>query len=109
MITKQSTGETLSSSGIVTPEKMVDVFEKKMNPVVAALSNLVQQFNQFMPVDSQDFDLEQYTARLKSDLETKYKVDEAWSSDYFSLTCPAVKFTDRFLFYGEFFPDTDNA
>ena len=109
MITKQSTGETLSSSGIVTPEKMVDVFEKKMNPVVAALSNLVQQFNQFMPVDSQDFDLEQYTARLKSDLESKYKVDEAWSSDYFSLTCPAVKFTDRFLFYGEFFPDTDNA
>ena len=26
-----------------------------------------------------------------------------------SAACPAVKFTDRFLFYGEFFPDTDNA
>ena len=32
------------------PEKIVDVFvfEKKMSPVVAALSSLVQQFNQFM-------------------------------------------------------------
>ena len=73
-----------------------------MNPVVEALSSLVQQF---VPVESQHFDLEKYSAKLKADLETRYKVEETWSSDYFSLTCPAVKFSDRFLVYGEFFTD----
>lgn len=103
MITKLSRGESLSQSGgIVQPEKMINIFEKKMNPVVEALSSLVQQF---VPVESQHFDLEKYTARLKADLETKYKVEETWSSDYFSLTCPAVKFSDRFLVYGEFFTE----
>merc|ERR1711976_378276 len=69
MITKLSRGESLSQSGgIVQPEKMINIFEKKMNPVVEALSSLVQQF---VPVESQHFDLEKYTARLKADLETK--------------------------------------
>ena len=103
MITKLSRGESLSQSGgFVQPEKMINIFEKKMNPVVEALSSLVQQF---VPVESQHFDLEKYSAKLKADLETRYKVEETWSSDYFSLTCPAVKFSDRFLVYGEFFTD----
>ena len=105
MITKLSRGESLTASGIVQPEKMINVFEKKMSPVVAALSNIVQQF---LPVESKDFDIEKYTARLKDDLEHKYKMDETWSQDYFTMTCPAVKFTDRFLFYGEFFPASDS-
>ena len=102
MITKLSQGESLSHGGIVQPEKMVNIFEKKMNPVAEVLSSLVQRF---VAVESQHFDLEKYTARLKTDLETRYKVEETWTSDYFSLTCPAVKFSDRFLVYGEFFTD----
>ena len=109
MITKLSRGEALtgssSSGGIVQPEKMVDVFEKKMNPVVEAVSKLL---NQFIPVESQHFDIEKYTAVLQHDLQTRYTVPETWSSDYFIMTCPAVKFTDRFLFYGEFFPDKNH-
>ena len=73
-----------------------------MNPVVEAISSLVQQF---VPVESQHFDLEKFSAKLRADLETRYKVEETWTSDYFSLTCPAVKFSDRFLVYGEFFTD----
>ena len=103
MITKLSRGESLSQSGgIVQPEQMINIFEKKMNPVVEAISSLVQQF---VPVESQHFDLEKYSAKLRADLETRYKVEETWTSDYFSLTCPAVKFSDRFLVYGEFFTE----
>merc|ERR1719422_2048633 len=80
---------TRRSQNFLQPEKMINVFEKKMSPVVAAINNLVQQF---LPVESKDFDIEKYTARLRNDLETKYKVDESWSQDYFTMTCPAVKF-----------------
>ena len=105
MITKLSRGEALApSSGIVQPEKMVNVFEKKMNPVVEVISKIV---NKIMPVDSQQFDLEIFTNKLQQDLQTRFKTDPIWNEDYFVMTCPAVKFTDRFLSYGEFFPSSE--
>merc|ERR1711872_1079252 len=60
MITRLSRGEVMTeptnpTPGIVQPEKMVNVFEKKANVVVEAISNLVQQF---LPVESVQFDLE---------------------------------------------------
>ena len=104
MLTKLSGGETLTTSGIVQPEKMVNVFETKVNPLVSAISNIV---NQFLPVESQDFDIEKFAAKLQSDKESKMTLDPSWTTDYFVLTCPALKFTDRFLFYGEFFEDKE--
>ena len=105
MLTKQSGDETLTTSGIVQPEKMVNVFETKVNPLVSALTNIV---NQFLPVESQAFDLEKFAANLQSDKETKMMLDPSWTTDYFVMTCPALKFTDRFLFYGEFFEEQES-
>jgi len=103
MITRLSRGEVLtdpkSSPGIVQPEKMVNVFEKKANVVVEAISNLVQQF---LPVESRHFDIDKFTMSLKSD---QWSLDPSWRSDYEVMTCPAVKFTDRFLIHGEFFEE----
>merc|ERR1711994_1050806 len=83
LLTKQSQGETLSTSGIVQPEKMVNVFETKVNPLVSAISNIV---NQFLPVESQDFDIEKFAAKLHSDKESKMTLDPSWTTDYFVLT-----------------------
>ena len=102
MLSKQSQGETLSTAGIVQPETMVNVFETKVNPLVSAISNIV---NQFLPVESQDFNLEKFAAKLASDKESKMVVERSWTRDYSVMTCPALRFTDRFLFYGEFFEE----
>ena len=104
LLTKQSQGETLSTAGIVQPEKMVNVFETKVNPLVSAISNIV---NQFLPVESQDFNLEKFAAKLASDKESKMVVERSWTRDYSVMTCPALRFTDRFLFYGEFFEEQE--
>ena len=96
--------DAATTAGIVQPEKMVNVFESKVNPLVSAISNIV---NQFLPVESQDFNLEKFAAKLASDKESKMLVDSSWTSDYTVMTCPALKFTDRFLFYGEFFEDRE--
>merc|ERR1719221_1022475 len=64
LLTKQSQEETLSTAGIVQPEKMANVFETKVTPLVSAISNIV---NQFLPVESQDFNLEKFAAKLASD------------------------------------------
>jgi len=105
MITRLSTGESLmdhtESPGIVQPAKMVNVFEKKANVVVEAISNLVQQF---LPVESVQFDLDKFSARLKSG---QWPLDPAWLTDHDIMSCPAVKFTDRFLIHGEFFEDKE--
>jgi len=103
MVTQVS--ETLTTSAIVQPEKMINVFETKVNPLVSAISNIV---NQFLPVESQDFDLEKFAAKLQSDKDSKMSLEPSWTKDYFVMTCPALKFTDRFIFYGEFFEDRDN-
>ena len=105
MLTKVSGGETLTTSGIVQPEKMVNVFETKVNPLVSAISNIV---NQFLPLETQDFNLEKFAANLQTYKESRMSLDPGWSRDYLVMTCPAVKFTDRFLFYGEFFEDLEN-
>jgi len=105
MLTKVTEGETLTTSGIVQPEKMVNVFETKVNPLVSAISNIV---NQFLPVETQDFNLEKFAANLQTYKESKMSLEPRWSRDYFVMTCPATKFTDRFLFYGEFFEDLEN-
>jgi len=104
LLTKQSQGETLSTAGIVQPEKMVNVFDTKVNPLVSAISNIV---NQFLPVESQDFNLEKFAAKLASDKESKMLVENSWTTDYTVMTCPALQFSDRFLFYGEFFEDRE--
>jgi len=105
MITRLSRGEVLTdpaaTPGIVQPEKMVNVFEKKANVVVEAISNLVQQF---LPVESVQFDLEAFSANLKSG---QWPLEQSWLTDHEVMSCPAVKFTDRFLIHGEFFEEKD--
>jgi len=105
MITRLSRGEVLTdhaaSPGIVQPEKMVNVFEKKANVVVEAISNLVQQF---LPVESVQFDLDKFSGRLQAG---QWPLEESWLTDYEAMSCPAVKFTDRFLMHGEFFEDSE--
>eukprot|EP00091_Calanus_sinicus_P016016 TRINITY_DN35188_c0_g1_i1.p1 TRINITY_DN35188_c0_g1~~TRINITY_DN35188_c0_g1_i1.p1 ORF type:complete len:135 (-),score=39.10 TRINITY_DN35188_c0_g1_i1:24-428(-) len=106
MITRLSRGEVLTdhsaTPGIVQPEKMVNVFEKKANVVVEAISNLVQQF---LPVESVQFDLEKFSTKLKSG---QWPLDPSWLTDHEVMSCPAAKFTDRFLMHGEFFRRKSN-
>jgi len=87
-----------SSPGIAQPEKMANVFGKKTNMLVNAINNLMEKF---LPIESRDFNLESYSEKLKHD--KKWPLEESWSRDYEVLSCPAVKFTDRFLIHGEFF------
>jgi len=106
MITRLSRGEVMTdhstpSPGIVQPEKMVNVFEKKANVVVEAISNLVQQF---LPVESVQFDLDKFSARVQSG---QWPLEQSWLTDYEAMSCPAVKFTDRFLMHGEFFEEPE--
>merc|ERR1719460_359888 len=77
LLTKQSQGETLTTAGIVQPEKMANVFETKVNPLVSAISNIV---NQFLPVESQDFTLEKFAAKLASDKASKMEVESRWTT-----------------------------
>jgi len=84
--------------GIVQPANMVNEFEKKKNLLVSAISNLMEKF---LPVESRQFDIQAFSNKLKND-ET-FPLTEGWDRDYEALSCPAVKFTDRFLFHGEFF------
>jgi len=106
MITRLSRGEVMTdhstpSPGIVQPEKMVNVFEKKANVVVEAISSLVQQF---LPVESVQFDLDKFSARVQSG---QWPLEQSWLTDYEAMSCPAVKFTDRFLMHGEFFEEPE--
>jgi len=98
MISKQSTGETLSP-GIVTPASMENPLERKPNVVVQVISELVKRF---LPAESRQYDEVSLAAALE---EEQWPLDQDWYTDHHQLSCPAFRFTDRFLFAGEFWPE----
>merc|ERR1712096_134801 len=93
MISKQSTGETLSP-GIVTPASMENPLERKPNVVVQVISELVKRF---LPAESRQYDEDSLAAALE---EEQWPLDQDWYTDHHQLSCPAFRFTDRFLFAG---------
>jgi len=92
--------------GIVQPESMPsDSLPKPTNKLVEAVNSLTNSLlDRFMPVHSYNFDLELFANRVKND--ARYPVNESWLTDYSALSCPALKYTDRFLIHGEFFTET---
>jgi len=86
--------------GIVTPETPVPIeaLEKKNNMLVNAVNNLMEKF---LPLETKKFDLQDFSQRLRN--SEQWPLEETWYNDYEILSCPAVKFTDRFLIHGEFF------
>jgi len=92
--------EMAREGGIVTPETPVPmaVLEKKNNILVNAINNLMEKF---LPIETRKFDMQDFSERLRNN--DQWPLEETWYSDYEVLSCPAVKFTDRFLIHGEFF------
>jgi len=92
--------ELAREGGIVTPETPVPmaVLEKKNNILVNAINNLMEKF---LPLETRKFDMQDFSERLRNN--DQWPLEETWYSDYEVLSCPAVKFTDRFLIHGEFF------
>merc|ERR1712130_509234 len=88
--------------GIVTPEipGPMPVLEKKNNMLVNAINNLMEKF---LPLETKTFDLQDFSQRIRNN--NQWPLEDSWYSDYEVLSCPAVKFTDRFLIHGEFFVD----
>lgn len=105
MIQKQSRGELLeseSTSQIIQPEKMPDMFVKKTNRMLETLNNIIENF---LPTKPSGFDIEGFSARLRSGQQ--WPINQTWETDFGFMSCPAQAFTDRFLIHGEFF-DTEN-
>merc|ERR1712059_60831 len=105
MITKVSRGEVLEGrsvdqGAIVQPADMKNIFEKKGNLLVKAINNLVEHF---LPTESAGFDLQAFASKLKT--ENLWPIEKSWTTDHEAMSCPAVKFTDRFLIHGEFFEE----
>jgi len=98
--------EDAREGGIVTPETPVSmpVLEKKNNMLVNAINNLMEKF---LPLETRKFDLQDFSQRLRN--SNQWPLEDSWYSDYEMLSCPAVKFTDRFLIHGEFFVDESPA
>jgi len=98
--------EDAREGGIVTPETPVSmpVLEKKNNMLVNAINNLMEKF---LPLETRKFDLQDFSQRLRN--SNQWPLEDSWYSDYEMLSCPAVKFTDRFLIHGEFFVDETPA
>jgi len=98
--------EAAREGGIVTPETPVSipVLEKKNNMLVNAINNLMEKF---LPLETKKFDLQDFSERLRNN--NQWPLEDSWYSDYEVLSCPAVKFTDRFLIHGEFFVDEPPA
>jgi len=98
--------EDAREGGIVTPETSVSmpVLEKKNNMLVNAINNLMEKF---LPLETRKFDLQDFSERLRN--SNQWPLEDSWYSDYEVLSCPAVKFTDRFLIHGEFFVDESPA
>jgi len=94
--------EAAREGGIVTPETPVSIpaLEKKNNMLVNAINNLMEKF---LPLETKKFDLQDFSERLRNN--NQWPLEDSWYSDYEVLSCPAVKFTDRFLIHGEFFVD----
>jgi len=92
--------------GIVTPETPVPIeaLEKKNNMLVNAINNLMEKF---LPLETKKFDLQDFSQRLRN--SEQWPLEETWYNDYEILSCPAVKFTDRFLIHGEFFVEEPTA
>jgi len=98
--------EEAREGGIVTPETPVSmpVLEKKNNMLVNAINNLMEKF---LPLETKKFDLQDFSERLRNN--NQWPLEDSWYSDFEVLSCPAVKFTDRFLIHGEFFVDEPPA
>jgi len=98
--------EAAREGGIVTPETPVSIpaLEKKNNMLVNAINNLMEKF---LPLETKKFDLQDFSERLRNN--NQWPLEDSWYSDYEVLSCPAVKFTDRFLIHGEFFVDEPPA
>merc|ERR1719264_2450668 len=98
--------EDAREGGIVTPETPVSmpVLEKKNNMLVNAINNLMEKF---LPLETRKFDLQDFSERLRN--SNQWPLEDSWYSDYEMLSCPTVKFTDRFLIHGEFFIDESPA
>lgn len=92
--------EKMDVAGIVTPETGVKVpgLEKKAGMLVTAINNLMEKL---IPVETKKFDLAAFSSKMS--MEQQWPLEEGWTTDYQVLSCPAVKFTDRFLIHGEFF------
>jgi len=108
MITKVSRGEILEDrplhqGSIIQPAEMKNIFEKKGNLLVKAINNLMDKF--IMEPEPTEFDSEEFAKRLKTQ---RYPVNESWLSDFQVMSCPATKFTDRFLIHGEFFKEKND-
>lgn len=100
MLQKLSRGDFLSTAhngGIIQPAKMPNMFERRANLVIETLSNLM---GRFLPLNSYEFRLEEFTEKLQ---QSSRPVNESWVADWAVMSCPAQKFTDRFLIHGEFF------
>jgi len=99
-IQKFSSGDYSTTTGIVQPESMPNIFPSSSNKIVETLNSLLERFS--TPKNYQ-FDMVQYSQVLMSD--ARFPLNSSWYTDYSVLTCPGTKFTDRFLIHGEFFTD----
>jgi len=101
IIQKYSSGDySTPSAGIVTPEKMPNVFPSSASKIVDTFNSLMEKFR---GPNNYEFDLEKYTEKLMED--DRFALNESWYTDYSVMTCPGTKFTDRFLIHGEFFTE----
>jgi len=101
IIQKYSSGDySTPSAGIVTPEKMPNVFPSSASKIVDTFNSLMEKFR---GPNNYEFDLEKYTEKLMED--NRFALNESWYTDYSVMTCPGTKFTDRFLIHGEFFTE----
>jgi len=100
-IQKFSSGDYSSPpAGIVTPEKMPNVFPATTNKIVETFNTLMEKFR---GPNNYEFDLEKYTEKLMED--KRFALNSSWYTDYSIMSCPGTKFTDRFLIHGEFFTE----
>eukprot|EP00088_Acartia_fossae_P025857 TRINITY_DN2662_c0_g1_i3.p1 TRINITY_DN2662_c0_g1~~TRINITY_DN2662_c0_g1_i3.p1 ORF type:complete len:782 (+),score=127.26 TRINITY_DN2662_c0_g1_i3:86-2431(+) len=97
---KFSSGDYSTTSGIVQPETMPNVFPAPSNKIVETLNNLLERFSS---PKNYKFDMTEYTQALMAD--ERFGLNASWYTDYSVLTCPGTKYTDRFLIHGEFFSE----